>query len=73
MLEYYKINKQANKIVSEKLELQNKIKLKKEMIRAMDYGSLDLDLIDEQSRKILGYVGKNEVVIYRNNLNPKKQ
>jgi hypothetical protein len=31
----------------------------------MNLESLDLDLLDEQARKVLGYAGKNEVVIYR--------
>ncbi len=37
----------------------------------MDYNSLDLDLVDEQSRKTLGYVGKDEIVIYREKANKK--
>lgn len=37
---------------------------KKHLINAMNISSLDLDLLDEQARRVLGYVGKNEVVIY---------
>jgi cell division protein FtsB len=38
---------------------------KKNMVDGMNLESLDLDLLDEQARKVLGYAGKNEVVIYR--------
>jgi len=65
LIEYYTLKKQAQKIESEKMELQNKIRIKKDLIKGMNYESLDLDLVDEQSRKILGYVGKDELVIYQ--------
>ncbi len=71
LVEYYLIKKQVSEIESKKSELQNKINLKKEMIKGMDYDSLDLDLVDEQSRKTLGYVGKDEIVVYREKANKK--
>ena len=37
------------------------------MVDGMNTNSLDVDLLDEQARKNLGYVGKNEVVIYQDN------
>jgi hypothetical protein len=46
---------------------------KKNMVDGMSLNSLDLDLLDEESRKVLGYVGKNEVVIYQENLKEKQQ
>ncbi|MBU6141043.1 MAG: septum formation initiator family protein [Proteobacteria bacterium] len=49
-----------------KQELSNKMRAKKNLVEGMSSESLDLDLVDEQSRKVLGYVGKNEVVIYPN-------
>jgi len=67
LMEYYLLKKQVSQIELQKFELQNKVRLKKEMIKGMDYESLDLDLVDEQSRKILGYIGKDEVVIYQEN------
>lgn len=48
-----------------KQELLNKMQNKKNMVKKMGTDSLDLDLLDEQSRRVLGYVGKNEVVIYQ--------
>lgn len=49
-----------------KQELSTKMQAKKNLVDGMSPDSLDLDLVDEQSRKVLGYVGKNEVVIYPN-------
>lgn len=49
-----------------KEELAAKMRAKKNLVDGMSSESLDLDLLDEQSRKVLGYVGKNEVVIYPN-------
>jgi len=73
LIEYYLLKKQVSQIELQKFELQEKIRLKTEMIKGMDYDSLDLDLVDEQSRKILGYIGKDEVVIYQeNNKKPNK-
>jgi cell division protein FtsB len=67
LIEFYLLKKQVSQIELQKFELQDKIHLKKEMIKGMNYDSLDLDLVDEQSRKILGYIGKDEVVIYQEN------
>jgi len=53
----------ANK-ESIKKEYQEKVSAKKGMVDGMKPGSLDVDLLDEQTRKNLGYVGKNEVVIF---------
>ena len=39
------------------------------MVDAMNSDSLDIDLLDEQARKNLGFAGKNEVVIYKNTKN----
>ncbi|OFW80112.1 MAG: hypothetical protein A2887_01195 [Alphaproteobacteria bacterium RIFCSPLOWO2_01_FULL_40_26] len=54
-----------------KQELSSKVQAKKNMIEGMNPNSLDLDLLDEQSRKVLGYVGKNEVVVYHDEKNAK--
>ena len=35
------------------------------MVDGMNSNSLDVDLLDEQARRVLGYAGKNEVVIYQ--------
>jgi cell division protein FtsB len=65
LIEYSSLEQQIATIEQKKADLKNKIRVKKEMIKGMNLESLDIDLVDEQSRKILGYVDKNEVVIYR--------
>lgn len=65
IIKYYLTKKDFQKIEQQKVDLENKINQKREMIEGMNYESLDLDLVDEQSRKILGYVGKDEIVIYQ--------
>jgi cell division protein FtsB len=48
-----------------KQEIYAKMQYKKDMVKNLNLESLDLDLLDEQARKVLGYAGKNEIVIYR--------
>lgn len=67
LIKYFELKKQIKSKEIVKFELQNKVKTKKAMVNGMDPENLDLDLVDEESRKVLGYVGKNEVVIYREN------
>lgn len=59
------LNQESSRLELEKAELQQKLAVKKQMIEGMDTKSLDLDLVDEQSRQVLGYVGKNEKVIFK--------
>lgn len=49
-----------------KQELSNKMQVKKNMVEGMNVDSLDLDLLDEEARRALGYSNKNEVVVYQN-------
>lgn len=64
LLELNTLNdKIRNKEITKK-EAFSKIKAKKHMVDSMSSDSLDLDLLDEQSRKTLGYVGENEVILY---------
>lgn len=65
LIEFYTLKKEAVRIENDKADLINRIRIKKDLIKSMNYESLDLDLVDEQSRKILGYVGKDEIVIYQ--------
>lgn len=46
-----------------KQELLAKMRAKKNMVDGMNIESLDIDLLDEQARKVLGYTGKNEVIV----------
>ncbi len=57
-------NQINNKEISRQ-EAANKMQNKKNMVDGMKPESLDIDLLDEQARKTLGYAGKNEVIIYQ--------
>lgn len=63
---FFSLKEQITNKEITKQELSNKMQAKKNLVEGMSSDSLDLDLVDEQSRKVLGYVGKNEVVIYPN-------
>ena len=59
------LKKQIENKEAIKQEIFAKMQSKKGMVESMNLNSLDIDLLDEQARKVLGYVGKNEVVIYQ--------
>ncbi len=65
-------NQIANQDLTKK-ELINEIKNKKIKVDAMKSDSLDLDLLDEQARKSLGYSNKNEVIVYEEKKKKKKK
>ncbi len=65
LFEYFALKNQIENKEAVKEELLNKMNTKKNMVDGMNINSLDVDLLDEQARKNLGYVGKNEVVIYQ--------
>ncbi|NBV06324.1 MAG: septum formation initiator family protein [Proteobacteria bacterium] len=65
LIEYYALKHQVANKESVKAELLSKIQLKQNMVHGMNLKSLDIDLLDEQARKVLGYAGKNEVIVYQ--------
>jgi cell division protein FtsB len=65
LIKFFTLKKQIENKEIDKQVLYNKMQAKKNMVDGMNLDSLDIDLLDEQSRKTLGYIGKNEVVIYR--------
>lgn len=64
LLKLFELQEIVTNKESIKKEYQQKVKAKRDMVKGMKPGSLDIDLLDEQTRKNLGYVGKNEVIIY---------
>ncbi len=72
LIQYKKLKEQIENRESVKQELNHKVEVKKNMVDGMNTNSLDLDLLDEQARKTLGYIGKNEVVIYNEESNHNK-
>lgn len=51
------LKSELSEVVSKREALEKKIKL-------LSSNSLDLDMLDEQARLVLGLAGKNEVVIF---------
>jgi len=64
IFDYFKIeeNIQIEKI--KKIQLEAELNRQKDMIESIKIDNLDLDLLDEQTRKNLGYAKKDEVIIY---------
>lgn len=69
---YSSLSKQTANKENIKQDLSAKMQVKENMVKGMNLNSLDLDLLDEQARRVLGYSGKNEVVIYQDQESPKK-
>jgi len=65
LVKFFALKQQIENKEINKQELSAKMQEKKNLVKGMSLDSLDLDLVDEQSRKVLGYAGKNEVVIYQ--------
>lgn len=64
LVRYFQIKKELQQKELVKEGLENKMIGKQNMVNGMSVESLDLDLLDEEARKNLGYAGKEEIVIY---------
>ncbi len=73
LFEMMNLSKQVKNKENFKKEIIAKMNGRQNLVKGMDPNSLDIDLLDEQARKILGYVGKNEVVIYEKQSDQKAQ
>ena len=62
---YQNVLHNFNNLQLTKETLKQAFQTKTKAVEHMNLQSLDLDLVDEQSRKLLGYINKNEVVLYR--------
>jgi cell division protein FtsB len=67
LLKYFSLQNEIQGQEIFKKELENQVEYKKTKIHGMSPNSLDLDLLDEEARKNLGYSSKNEVIIYQDN------
>jgi cell division protein FtsB len=65
LIEYFSLKNEIAGREALKKELSSKAKSQQNKVDGMSLNSLDIDLVDEQARKVLGYSGKNEVVIYQ--------
>lgn len=73
LIQYHLLQEKIAQKEHIKKDLDAKVKNKQNLVDAMDKESLDVDLLDEQARKTLGYSGKNEVVIYQNETDKESQ
>jgi cell division protein FtsB len=64
LVQYFQIKNELQEKELVKEGLENKMENKQNMVNGMSVDSLDLDLLDEEARKNLGYAGKEEIVIY---------
>ncbi len=64
LVRYFEIKKELRQKELVKDGLENKMENKQNMVDGMSVESLDLDLLDKEARKNLGYAGKGEIVIY---------
>jgi len=72
VIQYFRLTKELAKKERVKKELENKMENKQHLINGMGTESLDLDLLDEEARKNLGYANKDEIVIYNQQNEVKK-
>lgn len=66
---HLKSDLKAKNLEKDKLFIQ--IQDKQNLVNSIRDDSLDIDLLDEQVRKNLGYATKNEIVIYNSELSDK--
>jgi cell division protein FtsB len=73
LIQLFVLKQQIENKEATKQEIFAKMQAKKNLVDGMNPNSLDIDLLDEQARKVLGYAGKNEVVIYQDQTNESQQ
>jgi cell division protein FtsB len=66
VVKYFQLRRELQEKVVVRDNLHHEMQDKKNMVSAMNINSLDVDLLDEQVRKNLGYAGKEEIIIYDN-------
>jgi cell division protein FtsB len=64
--DYFKIRSEIQDKRKIKDKLENALESQREVIDSIKVDNLDLDLLDEQTRKNLGYAKDDEVIIYEN-------
>lgn len=65
LVEYFSLRDTIGGRQAIKKELSSQAKAKQDKVDGMNINSLDIDLLDEQARRNLGYSGKNEVLLYQ--------
>lgn len=62
--DYFKIKSEIQEKRKIKYKLENTLESQRDVIDSIKVDNLDLDLLDEQTRKNLGYAKDGEVIIY---------
>ena len=57
-------NKKLDTLKAELAETKNKRETLEKKVQRISSNNLDLDLLDEQARRVLGITGKNEIVLF---------
>ena len=61
---YFEVRKEISERKNIKKKLENELDRQKHNIKSIKTNNLDLDLLDEQTRKKLGYAKDGEIIIY---------
>ena len=72
VLQYFYLKTELHQKELTKEGLENKVNAKQHLVNGMGLESLDIDLLDEESRKNLGYANQDEIVIYNQQSEVKK-
>ena len=67
LLAWISLSQKNEYIIRELNDLKTQRKIQDNLVRGLRVGSLDLDLLDEQSRKNLGFISQNEYILTENN------
>lgn len=63
LLAWISLSQKNQYIISKLNALKTERKIQENLVRGLRMDSLDLDLVDEQSRKNLGFIRKNEYIL----------
>ncbi len=64
LIRYFDLKQEISGYELTRQEMAEKVGAKKNLVAGMNVDSLDLDLLDEEARRSLGFSNKNEVVVY---------
>ena len=67
LLAWKNLSQKNESLIIDLNDLRLERKIQENLVRGLRVDSLDLDLLDEQSRKYLGFIAKNDYVLKDNN------
>lgn len=72
MVAWFKANRQLDALQTELAEVREKRELISTHVDLLSGPQIDGDMLDEQARKVLGFAGRNEVVVLEESENARK-